>query len=158
MLARLADSRLAARKAAIERSISARREKPKRQARGPEKRTVLSKIEKAWQIATDGTIGELKDGAWVLVGMHARCHELVYGKSCAAEVSGKAWFGAVSAARKMIKEEFDGNAGDALEYVRWAWLREQKRHEKRSEKTRLGWRLVFQSRSFVVDYQVATDE
>ena len=94
-----------------------------------------------------------------LVALYAYLHGRVYGVE-PSELLGDplAWLGAVSAATKLLREEFDGNAARAVEWVRWVWQREKRGCDRRanvgeSSDFRISWRYMFCRRSLLVDYR-----
>lgn len=111
-----------------------------------------------------------------LVALYAYLHGQVYGVA-PDELTGDplAWLGAVSAATKLLKDEFgDGvtiwaSLSDeqrtemvrrAVEWVRWVWVREQRGCDRRAKvgetsEFRIGWRYMFCRRGLVVDYRRA---
>jgi hypothetical protein len=94
-----------------------------------------------------------------LVGLYARLHLMVY-DVLPFELEGDAFMGAVSAARKMLSVEFDGDVLRMLEFMRWVWDRERFREGMRRRKAedngfRLGWRLQFANRSLYTDWRTA---
>jgi hypothetical protein len=94
-----------------------------------------------------------------LVALYLILHSWCYGVE-AEEVVGVAWNAAVSAAGKLLRDEFDDKIEEAVEFIRWVWKRERGREKWRRENGgggggRVGWRLMFAQRSFVTDYRVA---
>jgi hypothetical protein len=92
-----------------------------------------------------------------LVALYAWCHEKVY-TVAPSELAGLTWMAATSAAAKLVRDEFNGNVEEAVEYVRWTWRREAGREKWRVENdrpgSRIGWRLQFQQRLLVTDYRI----
>lgn len=96
-----------------------------------------------------------------LVALYAYLHEQVYG--VAPEELTRApleWLGAVSAATKLLREEFGDDPVQAVEWVRWVWVREKRGCDRRAKvgetsDFRIGWRYMFCRRSLVVDYRRA---
>lgn len=88
------------------------------------------------------------------VGVYAWLHREVYGVE-AAELR-KEFLAARSAADRMLREEFSGQSRAMIGFVRWAWARERGREQRRAsgDGWRLGWRLLYSSRSLLVDYRV----
>ena len=91
-----------------------------------------------------------------LVALYGWLHGEVYGAE-PLELKGEAWWGAGSAAGKLVREEFGGSVAAALDYVRWVWRRERAREKKAAEQDarRIGWRLMFCMRHLLTDYRVA---
>jgi len=93
-----------------------------------------------------------------LVALWARCHERVYGV-VPSELAGDAWLAAASAAGKLVRVEFGGDMGNAVEFLRWTWRREQGREivarkRKDDRVSRIGWRLQFAQRYLLTDYRL----
>ncbi len=98
------------------------------------------------------------------VALYAWCHAQCY-RVAAEELVGKGAaakqerLGAVSAASRMLKAEFDNNFVAFVAFVQWAW-REERRKEGWAKgkgivlSKRLGWRRQFSS-ALVVDYRAA---
>jgi hypothetical protein len=94
------------------------------------------------------------------VALYARLHEKTYGVA-PAELEGTVFFGAVSAADRMLRVEFDGKAEAMIDFIRWVWVRERSREKgrrAREEATafRIQWRLQFVRRELLVDFRVMT--
>lgn len=94
-----------------------------------------------------------------LVLLWAKCHESVYGVAPDAEMTAVMWRMAAMHAAKLTVQEFGGDVLEAIEFVRWTWLRERYREAmaKRSGQprvSRIGWRLQFAQRYLVTDYRV----
>ena len=90
------------------------------------------------------------------VALYSWLHAQVYGAE-PVELRTKVWFGAVSAAGKLLRDEFDADPLKLLAFLKWVWARE--RHsEKRAgeqERRRIGWSLQFVARVLVTDYRVS---
>ena len=70
------------------------------------------------------------------------------------------WLGCVSAATKLLREEFGGDPAAAVEWIRWVWQRERRGCERRAKvgetsDFRSGWRYMFCRRGLLVDYRRA---
>ena len=93
-----------------------------------------------------------------LVALYEWLHREVYGVD-AAELDGRAWAFALSAAKRMIEREFGGDIAEAVDFVKWSWKREGQREKFRRESNRdglrIGWRLLFQSGYLITDYRIA---
>jgi hypothetical protein len=93
-----------------------------------------------------------------LVCVWAWAHEQIYGVSPASELAGTNWLAAGSAAKGLIANEFSGDAARALNFIKWALGREQKREEWRRREGQMGgrltWRQLFHMRQLLVDYRV----
>lgn len=96
-----------------------------------------------------------------LVALYAWLHERVYAVPPEDLTRDPlAWLGAVSAATKLLREEFGGEPVRAVAWVRWVWVREKRTEDRKraggDESTfRIGWRYMFCKRSLVVDYRRA---
>lgn len=92
-----------------------------------------------------------------LVGLYLVLHEWCYGVE-AAEVVGVSWNAAVSAAGKLVRDEFGDDPRRAVDFIRWVWKREKEREAWRRQNGqaggRIGWRLQFCARTFVTDYRI----
>ena len=90
------------------------------------------------------------------VGMYAVLFEYVY--KVALDIKGNDWRGACSAARAMLKNEFNEDNDHFIAYVRWVWSREDEREKWRRENNKsgqvIGWRLMFSSRNLLTEYKV----
>lgn len=104
-----------------------------------------------------------KTGDWAaatgrhLVALWGLMHQRVYGVA-AAELEDSVQYGlAAKAANALIKGHFGEDVSAAIEFMRWAWRREQSREKWRRENGksggRMGWRLQFAG-SLVTDYRV----
>lgn len=94
-----------------------------------------------------------------LVLLWAKCHEKVYGVAPDVEMTGAKWKLAAVHAEKLVEHEFGGDVQEAIEFVRWSWLRERHREAmaKRNGQarvSRIGWRLQFAQRYLVTDYRI----
>ncbi len=92
-----------------------------------------------------------------LVGLYALLHEQTF-KTIPLELN-EHWGAAVSAAGKLVRDEFGGDVAKAEHFVAWCWRRvrlREKRRDEGDEAFRPGWRLQFKSTSsWVTDYRVA---
>ncbi len=107
------------------------------------------RVSKDWSRATPGH----------LVALWAWCHEQVYGVA-PEEAGSPAQFGrACMRAGQLVKASFGGNVAQAVEFMRWSWAREKRRHAWRvregQELRRVGWALQFSS-TLVGDWRVET--
>lgn len=93
----------------------------------------------------------------MLVALFCWAHEAIYGVSCISEVA-RVFNGAVSAADKLVRDEFDGSLEHASEYLRWVWRREREREQWRRKNTGFGrvlsWRNVFLHRELVKEMRL----
>jgi hypothetical protein len=92
-----------------------------------------------------------------LVALYEWLHEEVYGAPT-SELSVRRLRGiAVSVAGAFVKREFGGDPERAVEFLRWAWTREQEREAWRRANDRsgkkIGWRLAF-SGELATEYRV----
>ena len=91
-----------------------------------------------------------------LVALYEWIHEQVYGVA-PGELDGKTWAIARQAAGRMVEQQFGGDYGAAVVFMRWAWKREQRseqwRRETGKEGRRIGWRLQFHG-ALITDYKV----
>lgn len=96
-----------------------------------------------------------------LAALHSICHAQVYGVRDEVFET-REFLPALSAAQRLVRDDFGGNVDEAIQFVRWVWRREQQREKKRIEDGksgfRMGWRLVFgtsaNARSTLTDYTV----
>jgi hypothetical protein len=97
-----------------------------------------------------------------LVALYAYQHERVYGVFPEELVRPNDHAGAVSAARSLLSQAFDGDMREALEFMRWVWQEQRRRAAKKRANGetpfRVGWRLQFVDRRFVTDYRAAMFE
>jgi hypothetical protein len=126
--------------------------------------------------AGEETAAMASTGAWDgargvhLVALYAWLHQQVYGVE-AGELSGvgqgsaavKAaqveWAAASVSAQKFCAKEFGGEFAECVEFMRWAWRREEAVEKKRrsGESTsdfRMGWRYQFSAR-LATDHRIA---
>lgn len=93
----------------------------------------------------------------MLVALFCWAHEAIYEVSCVSEVA-SVFNGAVSAATKLVKDEFDGSLEHAAEYLRWVWARERSREAWRRKNTGFGrvlsWRHVFHQRELIKEMRL----
>jgi len=90
-----------------------------------------------------------------LVALYCICYEDVYGIE-PIEMVGETWKRACFAAARLVKQEFQGCSGEAMEYLRWTWRREKHREQHRSDdarRWRVTWRQQFVSKSLLSDYR-----
>lgn len=96
----------------------------------------------------DGATGD------VLLGLYAHCHEIAY-RILPGELESE-WAMAAKRVRQMLGADFLGNADAMVEFIKWTWLREQRRNGSRANQGdfRIGWRFQF-SASMLTDWRVA---
>lgn len=91
-----------------------------------------------------------------LVALYEWLHEQVYGVAT-AELDPKTWTLAAQAAGRMAEQQFDGDYGRAVVFMRWWAKREMEREKWRRENNRpggrVGWRLMWHG-TLVTDYKV----
>lgn len=89
------------------------------------------------------------------VALYASLHEHVYGVK-PIELA-KEWTFAVSACRKLMKDEFEADPLRFVKFMQWAWASEAKKAKARdaSNTFRISWKFQFVSRGMVTDYRVA---
>lgn len=91
------------------------------------------------------------------VALYGACHEKIYGFIPSELESGKEYALAILAASRMLRSEFEGKSEIMVEFMRWAWKREEGREKWRRDNgksgQRLGWRLQFNG-SLLSDYRV----
>ncbi len=91
--------------------------------------------------------------------LYAELHTHVYGAPCLELGVGDAWFGAASAAERMLKTEFRENGRAMIEFMRWVWNRERRVEKRRRADgqgggRRITWRLQFVQRHLLTDFHV----
>lgn len=122
---------------------------------GPPRPTQAKLAREEAQRRADAGDWEGSTGA-TLVGLYCHCHDLVYGVAPLELEPAQAFQAAQRSAATMLRDQFGGDADAAVDFVRWAWEREQAavRRDTNPSRRRLGWRLQF-SLSLLTDYQVA---
>lgn len=93
-----------------------------------------------------------------IVGLYIILHTWCY-EVAPADMLGPILMGAMSAAKKLVTDEFGGSVDDAVAYVKWAWRREKERETWRRSKQidgrRLTWRTLLMYREYVTEYRMA---
>lgn len=91
------------------------------------------------------------------VALYCLLHQHVYG--VLPDEVRHHWRLAVGAATRQLNQQFGGDKLRMVGFMRWAWNRERKRHEKRGDDSdfRMGWRLQF-GPGMLVDYRVALNK
>lgn len=92
---------------------------------------------------------------YAVIGLFAMLHTKVYGIEPADLLEPNAMRGAVSAARRLVEQDFAGRLDVALEFVRWTWAKESRSFPGRTSDFRIGWRWQLMSKSALMDYRVA---
>lgn len=87
------------------------------------------------------------------VALYAWLHAEIYGAEAQDLLDGKSMLAASSAADKMLRVDFEGQAARFVEFIAWCWKRE-KVAMKKGVGRRLSWRLQFALRHLLVDYRV----
>lgn len=128
--------------------------KPKRK---PNVRKAMELSEKQVEkLQDDGRYAEMKGRHFA--ALFVKLHTHVYGVRPLELEVGDAWFGAASAAERLLHGEFRSNAAAMIEFIRWVWKRERKVEKKRRDDgtsgRRIGWRLMFVQRHLLTDYRV----
>jgi len=132
--------------------------KRKRVERGG--RGVLKPLDQALEDAKRrASSGEWDDAKGLaLVGLYAFCHHATYGVLPAELYEQSAIRMACKSAAACMHAHFDDDPFRVVEFIKWAWKREQRRvdwalKQGNKDRARLAWRLQF-SASFVTDYKV----
>lgn len=120
-------------------------------------RALRTAKEQVSEMMNEGRFAEARGRHFV--ALYVQLHESVYGVEPLELMQGDAWSGAASAADRMLKSEFRGNAPDMIEFVRWVWKRERAVEKKRRSDgggngRRIGWRLQFMQRHLLTDFRV----
>lgn len=123
---------------------------------GPQVAKIQRDMEKIAEIVKDEKLW-VKLTPALYVALYAWLHQQVYGIDPSAELASKVGLGARSAATNILKNEFNGNAGEMLMFMRWTWFREREREEWRKANNRQGgritWRVQF-SHGLVNEYRL----
>ena len=92
------------------------------------------------------------------VALYVKLHEHVY-KVPPYELESDAFFGATSAAARMMRDDFASSPERMMHYVRWTWQRERQVEKRRQadgqDGRRIGWQLQFVTRHLLTDYRRA---
>lgn len=88
------------------------------------------------------------------VALYSWLHDSIYETEAVDLTQGIAYHGAVSAAEKMLRVDFEGDCNRFVEFIAWCWARERKLVQTGKAFRRITWRLQFVSRSLLVDYRV----
>jgi hypothetical protein len=88
------------------------------------------------------------------VALFAWLHLMIYETEAIDLLDGKSMLAASSAADKMLRVDFDGEAKRMVEFVSWCWSRERESIKRNKGGRRLNWRLQFALRNLLVDYRV----
>ena len=131
---------------------------------GPKKSTAKKRPDFRKALLDSTTYGEqIIKGDWEprderdLVGLYAALHRHVYGVD-ALELREE--LGAArSSCRKLLREEFAGDPLKLQAYLAWAMkrARDWKRSKERADEevVRVGWRLIFKNRKWLVDFMAS---
>jgi hypothetical protein len=95
-----------------------------------------------------------------LAALYEWCHEQVYGVRPSEMATRVIWTRVVFAAAKMLKDDFAGDMGATIAFIRWTWQRERERERARragrdNSNFRIGWRIQFVTKHLVTDYRIA---
>jgi len=133
---------------------------PRRNGRSSGKLSKLEvSVQNAERRAVEGDWGEDVDGA-VLVGLYAMCHRLVYGVLPLELEKAQEFRRAAGTAMTMLQRHFQGRAGDFVEFVKWAWAEEKRKHQWAVQQVpvvqrkRLLWQFLFVER-MLTDYRIS---
>ena len=88
------------------------------------------------------------------VALFAWLHLMIYETEAIDLLDGKSMLAATSAADKMFRVDFNGEAKRMVEFISWCWARERDAVKKKKNGRRLNWRLQFALRHLLVDYRV----
>lgn len=94
-----------------------------------------------------------------IVGLYAMCHEAVYGVEPEELKQRAEMRAAVGMASRLLRNCFDDEIAELIDFMRWVWAKEKKKIDWMKEKNypvvkRIGYRLQF-SAGLVTDYRVA---
>lgn len=92
-----------------------------------------------------------------LVALYDRMHTKVYGVEC-AELGPAERYNTIMQANTLVKVEFDGDFEDAVDYMRWVWMREMNKEKWVRETGAQGGRItpwLMFSKKFLTDYRLA---
>jgi len=100
-----------------------------------------------------------KEGDWSkakpvhFVALYAWLHEQIYGTAPADLFMGNTTKLSIFACAKLLKDEFAGDKDELVEFMKWCWVREQKK--KNRDDWRITWYRQFVARTLLTDYRVA---
>ena len=80
-----------------------------------------------------------------LVAMYWVAHETVYGVTARELDNARTWEIAMRCAGKMVKVEFDGDVGRAVDFMVWTWADEQRVEKWRIANEKNGRRITWQN-------------
>lgn len=131
---------------------AARKKKAARRVRSESKAAVAEQVARMEEMRRTGDWSAANAGTFV--ALYRACHMHVYGTE-PEELAGAEWSRAKLAAHRVL-EGFGFDNGLMVDFVRWAWAKEQRQHERAAgtDRRRMGWRLQF-SASMVTDYKVS---
>ena len=96
-----------------------------------------------------------------LVALYVKLHTSVYGVEPVELHTGSCYFGATSAATKLVRSEFGDDMNRVLAFIRWVWQRERETEKWRrvngAEGRRIGWHIMFAQRTLVTDYRLSKE-
>lgn len=130
---------------------------PKRapRKRKPKPAPLKQAIEDAQRRSSSGDWDDATGATFV--GLYALCHRLIYGVEPADLVPRGPFQAAAKAAKTCLHANFDDDPSDFVDFIRWTWVREEKREAwaraNHKERGRISIRLQF-SPSLITDYRV----
>ena len=93
-----------------------------------------------------------------LVALYVWCHNQMY-ETFPVEMTTKTWGEAKKAAGRLVKNEFNGNTSEAVNYLRWVCVRYSSRMAWQVNRgipiSRLTWLNLFVYKSMLTDYRVS---
>lgn len=130
--------------------------------KGASKRRTPTISDKEWEIAKKEAWRRMQSANWegaqprVFAALYALLHERVYSVA-PSELTPQIRAYATGAAKRMLAREFDDKPEEMAVFMRWAWMREQKREAWRRENNRDGgrisWTLQFNG-SLITDWRL----
>ncbi len=88
-----------------------------------------------------------------LVALYWIMHEKIYGITPTELNKAAAWERAMKSAGKMVKDNFDGDVGQAVQFMRWVWT-EAMRKEKWARDNEKNVRRITWQNQFMHDYLI----
>ncbi len=90
-----------------------------------------------------------------LVALYSLMHREVYDGVLPGELAGD-WNAAVSAVKKMLRDEFENEPIRCVEYLRWTFQQEKKKRARNRESTwRVSWRWAFMKRDLLTTFRTS---
>jgi hypothetical protein len=130
--------------------------KRKRPQRGISKRAAQRFEDEMQAMLSSDQWDEAQAGHFValFIVLHEWCYSIR-----PAELVGTEYLGAMSAARRMLNDEFGGRVDGLLDYIRWSWKDEGEREKWRRSNGQQGglmqWRHLFVQRRKLTHYRIA---